>query len=314
MTKSLKAELWLVSIAFIWSATFVIIKNAFDDVPPFLYSAIRFTFATFCGLVLWNKSLRGITRDEIQKGTILGLLFSAGFLLQMWGLNYTTVSKSAFISGSMVVFTPICYWIMERRPVSLFQKLGVIIVIGGLWVFTQPDFSNLNMGDVATLICSALWGMYLTYLDMITRDSKTIGTLSVRLAMVQFIVSIIASLGLYFCFEGTLAQLPTLTLKALTSAPALYAILYTVLLGSIFCMYIQARVQRDTTPVKAALIFSLEPIIASTLAVIILHETFYSDQIWGGALVLGGILAAEVGDAIMRRCGENQILTQSTQR
>ncbi len=301
MTKSLKAELGLVTISFIWSATFVIIKNAFDDVPPFLYTAIRFIFAALCGLVLWNKSLRGITKDEIQKGTNLGLLISAGFLLQMWGLNYTTVSKSAFISGSMVVFTPICYWIMERRKVSIFQKLGVAIVILGLWIFTKPDFSHLNMGDVATLICSAVWGMYLTYLDMITRDTTTIGTLSVRLAMVQFVIAIITSIGFYFGFEGTLAQLPALTMKALTSAPALYAFLYTGILGSIVCMYIQIRVQRDTTPVKTALIFSLEPIIASTLAVIFLHETFYSDQILGGALVLGGILAAEIGDAIMRR-------------
>lgn len=90
----------------------------------------------------------------------MGIVFGIGFLLQTWGLQYTTIAKSSFITGSMVIFTPIVYYLIERRPVTLMQKIGVFVVTLGLWIFTDPNFSSVNKGDIATLICAVLWAWY----------------------------------------------------------------------------------------------------------------------------------------------------------
>ena len=301
MLKTFKAELLLVFITLIWGGTFVIIKNALTDVPPFLYSGLRFTLASGIALLLWWKYLRGITRTELQQGLLLGVFFSIGFLLQTWGLNYTTVSKSSFITGAMVIFAPITYWIVERRPISLFQKIGVVVVISGLWIFANPDFAHLNKGDIATLLCSVCWGIYITYTDVFTRDSTDIGVLSVRLAVVQFILTTFISFGAYLCFEGSPAHFLGDIIKVLPSKAFIIAVLYTGILGSVVATYIQTRYQRETTPVKVALIFSIEPILASAMAVILLNESFMGFEIFGGAIVIGGVLVAEIGDAIWKK-------------
>ncbi|MFZ9814972.1 MAG: EamA family transporter, partial [Candidatus Kapaibacteriota bacterium] len=46
LTRNQRADLFMLFITLIWSGTFVIIKNALDDVPPFLYTALRFALAS----------------------------------------------------------------------------------------------------------------------------------------------------------------------------------------------------------------------------------------------------------------------------
>lgn len=301
MLKTFKAEFLLLFITLIWSGTFIIIKNALVDVPPFLYSGLRFGLASAIAVILWWKYVKGITKTEFWQGILLGAFFSIGFLLQTWGLNYTTVSKSSFITGAMVIFAPITSWIIERRSISLPQKIGVAVVITGLWIFAKPDFNNLNLGDIATLICSICWGFYITFTDMFTRESKAIGTLSVRLAVIQFVMTTFVALGAYWCFEGNPSHFIADVTHALPSVPFIIAVLYTGILGSVVATYIQTRYQRETTPVKTALIFSIEPILATGMAVVFLHESFKFSELCGGSLVIGGVLTAEIGDAIWKK-------------
>ena len=71
-----KADLFMLLITIIWSGTFIIIKNALFDVPPFLYTSLRFFAATFIGLVLWHKQCRNITLQQWKQGSILAIFFA----------------------------------------------------------------------------------------------------------------------------------------------------------------------------------------------------------------------------------------------
>ncbi len=63
-----RADLFMLLITLIWSGTFVIIKNALDEVPPFLYTGLRFALASLIGYALWFRSMRGITKKEVFQG------------------------------------------------------------------------------------------------------------------------------------------------------------------------------------------------------------------------------------------------------
>ncbi|MFN5310310.1 MAG: DMT family transporter [Candidatus Kapaibacterium sp.] len=299
MTKSSRADILLLLIALIWAATFIVIKYALDDVPPFLFTGLRFLLASGVGLLLWGKYLRSLTVKDIQQGTILGIVFGIGFLLQTWGLQYTTIAKSSFITGSMVIFTPIVYYLIERRPVTLMQKIGVLVVTLGLWIFTDPNFSSVNKGDIATLICAVLWGVYITLTDVYTANREDILEHSARLTLLQFISTCIISSIAYLLYEHTsMADFQQLLHISFTAQDALIAICYTAFLGSVIATYIQTRWQRDSSPVKAALIFSLEPIIASILAYLYISEQFGWREFIGGSIVLLGVLMGEIGENV----------------
>nr|MCE2755727.1 DMT family transporter [Ignavibacteriota bacterium] len=132
-----RADLFMLLITLIWSGTFVIIKNALDEVPPFLYTGLRFALASLIGYALWFRSMHGITKKEVFQGSVLGLFFGLGFLSQTWGLQHTTVANSSFITGSMAIFTPIAAFLIDKRTVSKFQVLGIFIVLTGLAFFSQ---------------------------------------------------------------------------------------------------------------------------------------------------------------------------------
>ena len=154
-----------------------------------MYLALRFTIATILFGTIFFQRLRSISRDAIIKGSVLGVMLFLGFVSQSVGLKYTTASKSAFITGMSVLFTPILQLIIERRSPKLGNILGVILVAGGLYVMTSPEGSSFNKGDGLTLICAALFAMYIIYMDMHSKDHDPM-----HLSFMQFVSTAVLSI------------------------------------------------------------------------------------------------------------------------
>lgn len=295
-----RADLFMLLITLIWSGTFVIIKNALDEVPPFLYTGLRFALASLIGYALWFRSMRGITKKEVFQGSVLGIFFGLGFLSQTWGLQHTTVANSSFITGSMAIFTPIAAFLIDKRTVSKFQVLGIFIVLTGLAFFSQHGLDDwqFNVGDAATLFCAVMWGMYITYTDKFMRDAENIAISSARLTLMQFIISCLFAFIGSMLMEGPVSNMPSLIQVAFNSSDFWIAFLYTAILASIVATYIQTRYQHETTPVKAALMFSTEPVTATLLAVIVGMESLSIEKLFIGAVVIIGVLIAQAEDFI----------------
>lgn len=284
--KSWQAELYLFLVTFIWGGTFVFTKIGLGFCPPSLYIIIRFTTALLLSLIFFGKHLRKLDKTTALHGIVLGLLFGGGFLLQTYGLKMTTVSKSAFITGITVVLTPFVYWLVERKPISLFNKIGVAIVAVGLWLFTNPDFDNINYGDVLTLFSTLFWAFYITYMDVFTRGRQDRGETSL-LVMMQFVAAFPPAALAYFAFEGGGPGL-------ILSRELLMSLLYNAVLASFVVTFIHTSIQRYTTPVKASLIFTLEPVVASIVAFAWLGEKLGEREIAGAAIIFSGVLFSEV--------------------
>ena len=71
---------------------------------------------------------------------------------------------------------------------------------------------------------------------------------------------------------------------------------YTALFATVLTTYLQSRFQKETTPTRAAIIYSAEPVISAVLAFFILHELIGYLGILGGFLILGGVLVSELWD------------------
>jgi drug/metabolite transporter (DMT)-like permease len=61
---------------------------------------------------------------------------------------------------------------------------------------------------------------------------------------------------------------------------------------------VQTRYQKDTTPTRAVVIFSIEPVIASVIAAVLLGEALGTLGTIGGGLILAGVLVSELSDGI----------------
>ena len=272
-------------------------KIGINDTNPSLYILLRFTIALFLSLVFFWRHLLLTDKKTMKQGLILGLLFGSGFLLQTYGLKYTSVSKSAFITGITVPLTPFVFWFIERKAIKTWSKIGVVIATIGLWVFTNPDINDVNIGDIMTLISTLFWALYITFMDVFTKG-RTNFSESAQLVMLQFIAAAPLAFISIFVFEGG-------SFNINFTSDLIISLAFNSIMASFLVTFIHTSIQRYTTPVKAALIFSLEPIIASIVAIIFINEILNGRELIGGAILLTGVLVSELGGIISKKLKKN---------
>ena len=286
MTPRTKAELVLLATTFIWGGTFVIMKLGFADVSPFLFVAIRFSLGSLVFAAIFFRQLRAVKRPAFLKGIILGVLLGVGLVLQTYGLEITTASKSAFITGMMVVFTPMAQLVIERRLPKLGNIIGVIVVTAGLYFLTLPSGSGFNLGDALTLLGAFLFGIYIVYLDIFTKKEEILPLVFLQIAST-------AILG------WMLVPFETPYLHLTWNVARLF--FYTAVLATVITTYTQTRFQKDTTPTRAGILFTLEPVISALLAYFILGEILGMLGVLGGIIIVVGILISELSDKFLDR-------------
>lgn len=283
-----RAELALFATTFIWGSTFVVVKAGTESISPSLFIAFRFGIGALIFAMILLRQLPTISRSTLVKGSILGAMLGVGIVLQNHGIYLTTASKSAFITGLMVIFTPIAQLILERRPPKIGNVAGIIIVTIGLYLLTSPTGSAINKGDILVLVSAAIFGVYIVYLDIFSKNEPVL-----HLSFVQVTVTtLIAAAGVSF---ETVVFDPTQQL--------ILSLLYMGICATVFTTYVQTRYQKDTTPTRAVIIFTIEPVIASTLAYFFLGEILGMWGIIGAALIVGGILISEFSDLLLQRIG-----------
>ncbi len=287
LTSRTRAESYLFSLTIIWGSTFVLTKFILENASPFVYVAIRFFIASLLFIALFFQRLRTISKDGIAKGLILGVLLFLGFMLQTIGMKFTTASKSAFVTGLMVVFTPIFQLVIERKAPKTGNIIGVVIVAIGLYLLTSPKGSEFNIGDALTLVCAVLFSIYTVYLGIFGKEHDPAHLTFIQFASTTILAAIaipfleIARLNLTFNFSLNLA--------------------YLAIMPTVVALYIMAKYQKYTTPTRSAIIYSMEPPIAAIFAFFIIGEQIGMIGVIGGMLILSGLIVSELSDVIFTR-------------
>lgn len=291
--KPIYAEMMLLFMTGIWGATFLFTKIGLENAPPFLYIVFRFLIALSLTLIFFGKSLRGINKKTFKSGMILGLLFSGGFILQTYGLEFTSITKSAFITGLTVVITPFVFKIINRKQkVKLWSKIGVIIASVGLWIFTDPNIDNLNLGDILTLFSTFFWALYINFMDIFTKGNDSFKETS-QLVGLQFLFAIPLPLIAFLIFELD-------GLQVNFNNDLITSLAFNGILASFVLTFIHTTFQRYSTPVKAALIFSLEPVFAAFIAAVFISEILNAYEYFGASLLMLGVLISELGGLLFK--------------
>ena len=275
-----KAEFYLLMTTVIWGGTFAVTKSGLDDASPLLFLGIRCSVATVLFTAMFFNRIKKNIRGALKPGLLLGMMMFLGLGLQNVGLQYTTASRSGFLTFIYALFVPFLQvYFMKKRP-QTGSIIGLIIVMGGLFLLTDPGKGGVRLGDILTLGCAIVYAFYIIFLDTKTRDNDVI-----TLTVMQFGVAGVLSL-----LVSPLVETPFVKV----TSNFLWAIAYLALLGTMLSTYVMTRYQKDTTPMRAVLIYAMEPIMAAVLAAMILNETFTRLEWVGAGLILSGVVLSEV--------------------
>src|ERR1700691_1401789 len=143
----LRAYLLMLFVVAVWGSTFVLIKGALADATPAAFNLVRMTLAFALLAAAYRSAWRGIQRWQIASGALVGLCLAAGYQFQTIGLARTTASKSAFITGLVVVLVPLFSAIPGLRqrgvPAPRWNAFcGAALAFSGILLLTAPAVSN----------------------------------------------------------------------------------------------------------------------------------------------------------------------------
>jgi len=284
VTAKNRAEGVLLALTMIWGSTFVVGKIVLQNLSPLQTIAVRFTLSALFLLVFYSRRIFPLSGRQVIRGSILGIFLFLGFVAQTVGLTLTTASKSAFITGLMVVFVPLLQVLIERRAPKLGNIAGVAVVSAGLWLLTSPSGSSFNGGDALTLVCAVLFAVYIVYIDVVAHDMS-----AMQLTFLQMAVNAVLAVGSTLVFDRIPSAVP---------AGTVVGILYLTVFATVLTTFMQTRYQKDTTPTRAAVIFTIEPVFAAFSAAAVLGEQIGVGGAMGGGLIIGGVLLSELSDGI----------------
>jgi drug/metabolite transporter (DMT)-like permease len=265
--------------------TFVVVKDALAASDPFTFLAARFFLGALACFVWAGR--RGFSRQVVGSGLGLGLVLFAGYAFQTFGLEETTPSRSAFLTGLSVIGVPFVAWVIFRRSPAWTSVLGAVIAIGGLARLTGFGLDGgLSRGDLLTLACAAAYALHIALTEKFAKTGASVALVAVQLATVAVLSAVCIPLGT----------------PRLNPTPAWWAaVAATGLVASAFAISLQTWAQARTSAVRAAVIFSLEPVVALAASVALGRESPGLAELTGGALILAGVLVSEVGAAVWVR-------------
>lgn len=285
--KRVRADLALLFCAFIWGATFVLVKGALADVSVFVYLAVRFAVAAaVMGILFWG-SLARLNGQALWAGVQIGLFMFGGYAFQTTGLKFTTPAKSAFITGSSVVVVPILLALFSRRRIAPWIWAGAISALAGLYLLMIPaeGFGGLNRGDVISLGCAVMFALHCIFIGRYVRH-HSVGALS----FLQVATTAVFSALLLPLLSATGWEPP----RWHWSSTLVFAVLITSLGSTVIGFSFQTWAQQYTSPWHTAIFISLEPVFAVITSWLFAREHLSPRILLGAALILVGILLAEL--------------------
>jgi len=276
----LLGRLALLITTIVWGTSFVVLKNTLESVGTLWVLAIRFcTAALIMLLFTWKKVRRASPRCR-KGGLLIGLSLALAYIVQTYGLVYTTPAKNAFLTATYCVLTPFFSWFVYKRRPAMSHFIAAVICVTGIGFVSLSDgFSDVNLGDVLTLCCGAFYAIQILLVERYS-DAGDAATLSA----LQFSAAGILCLVLALLFE----PFPT----GLDSSTWL-SIGYLSVMCTALCFFLETWGIRYTPASTAALIMTLESVFGVLFSVLLYHEVITARIALGFVLIFAAVIIAE---------------------
>ena len=260
----------LLSVAMAWGWSFVIMKDAIEkqSVNNFLFT--RFAVATVVMLIIRPQVIKLIDRDLLLRAGAAGAFLGAGYTFQTLGLERTGVAITGFVTGLYIVLTPFFASVILRQRVSRFTWSCIAMGTIGLGVLSIHGWS-VGFGELLTFISAILFALHIIALSKWSPGRDTYAMTVVQLGMCSVVAGIASIPGGY-------APPP--------DAGVWGVVIFTAVFATVIAFIIQTWAQAHMSPIKVAVILTMEVVFAALFAIIFGGESLNLQSSIGGVMVV----------------------------
>lgn len=208
----------------------------------------------------------------------------------MIGLEGISPAVSAFLTSLYVLFTALILAWHAGKLQSRVLLVGVVLATFGAGYIQGPPELHYDIAEWLTILCALMFAGHIIATDIVTKRVSPIGvtftsiTLSTLMCILLFDVFLFRDVG----------QVDIVGLVA--EKDFLYPLLLSSVFGTFGALCLVNYFQKYLDPVRAAILYALEPVWATLLAITFDMTEFSFWLILGGSSLLIGNLVAELGN------------------
>jgi len=279
----------LIACALIWGTTFIAQDTGMDNIGPFTFNSVRF-FVGFLAVspfvFLFEKQkitdqIKSNRNQFIKLILPVGVFLFLGCIFQQVSLLYTDIANSAFFTIFYVPMVPIIIYFLfsEKLHWSIWPSV-LACVIGGYFLSDISD-TTIRFGDGLVLIGALFWALHIIYIGKIINQFD----LPFFIALIQNLIVATLSFILVILFEEfNFSKIKLETIE----------ILYAGILSGGAAFALQLFGQKNISAAPAAIVMSLEGVVAAISAWIILSQILGINNVIGCLLILSGVLLSQL--------------------
>ena len=288
MSKSISI-LSALGCTFIWGTTFIAQDTGMEFIGPYLFNGVRFFVGFLVLLPFFLYFEKKNVKNELSKNQseffnyslLIGIFLFLGSALQQVSLQFTDVANAAFFTIFYVPMVPIIVFFLFREKIHWSNWPSVFLCLIGGYLLTNFYDATVRKGDAIVVLCAIFWALHIIYVGKVIKNFN----LPILIGLIQTLVVSIFSLLAAIAFEeinihGIFKQI--------------YQILYAGILSGSFAFVLQIYAQKNITPTPAAIIFSLEGVIATIAAWLLLSQILNLNNIIGCTLIILGVLVSQI--------------------
>ena len=283
MTKKVfLADGMLLLTALIWGSGFVFMKNSLDSFPPGAIIAMRYAIGSVLAALLFRRHLAGLTRGDIARGALVGLLLSSAYIVQTIGLDHTTAGRNAFLTTVYVLLVPLSSWLIFRQRLRRSTLIAAALMLTGIGLLSlDGESGGLNIGDALTLCSGALFAAHIIAIDRCQKKTDMYA-----LIVLQFAAAAAVAFAYHLFFERGLE---------LRFTPAsVGGLLYLSVFSTTLAMSLQNIGQSMAPAAHASILLSLESVFGALFSCLLLGERLTGKMAAGFVVIFAALVVSEL--------------------
>lgn len=305
MNRQLKSNLYILLATFIWGTAFLAQKDG-GQIGTFTFNGIRFLIGGMFLLpvIYVFDKLRGKQAEKetasvteqfgenteaadlgwnqtvFTGGIACGVVLFIASSLQQYGVLYTSIGKTGFITALYAVIVPV-FSVLLGKTIHIRTWLAVLIGIIGLYFLSMYGESlSISYGDRFVIGCAFGFAVQIMMIDHFSPMVDP-----VKLAAVEFLTLGLISIPFMFVFESP--NIPDIV-------SVLPSLLYASILSSGVAYTLQAVGQKYAEPTQAALMMCLESVFSLFSGMIVLGERMALHEYLGALLIFIAVVLSQL--------------------
>ena len=285
--ETMKPKHWLVFILLgvVWSASFLWIKIAVQEVGPFTLVGFRVVFGALTGILAILLTRTTWPRDRATWVTyaILGVTSVAiPFVLISWGEMTIDSAVASILNASVPLFTIVlAHYFLRDDRMTVQKMLGLLVGFGGVVVLLSKDFQpgshNSILGQAAVIIASLFYAGSTVFARLKTEHVP---------GLVRGAAPLVTASVVMWAIIPVVEKPVTLPSLSITWV----ALIWLGVLGSGLALILWYYLLHEIGPTRTTLVSYIFPLGGVILGVIFLHEELTWQLFLGALLIIFSIV------------------------